>query len=158
MSTSDAVALMVASGMITVVILLALLVYVLTVIAYWKMFTKAGEAGWKSIIPFLNVYTLYKMTWASKFFYVWLGLNVVSIVCSNIADNSAASVIGGLVGLGLFVLHILSCSKLSKAYGKGTGTTVGLIFLNTIFILILGFGDAAYVGPDGQPAQQNTQG
>lgn len=37
--------------------------------------------------------------------------------------------------------------KLAKAFGKGTGFGFGLLFLNTIFILILGFGDAEYIGP-----------
>ena len=29
--------------------------YVLQVVAYWKIFTKAGQPGWKSIIPVYNV-------------------------------------------------------------------------------------------------------
>ena len=28
--------------------------YIILVIANWKIFTKAGEAGWKSIIPIYN--------------------------------------------------------------------------------------------------------
>ena len=28
---------------------------VIMIIAYWKVFTKAGEAGWQSIIPIWNV-------------------------------------------------------------------------------------------------------
>ena len=31
--------------------LFAFIFYILQVIAYWKIFTKAGEEGWKSIIP-----------------------------------------------------------------------------------------------------------
>jgi hypothetical protein len=42
------------------------------------------------------------------------------------------------------VLHLLS-----KSFGNGIGFTLGLIFLNPIFILILGFGDAKYIGPAG---------
>ena len=33
--------------------LFAFIFYILQVIAYWKIFTKAGEEGWKSIIPIL---------------------------------------------------------------------------------------------------------
>ena len=33
---------------------------------------------------------------------------------------------------------------LAKAFGKGAGFTVGLILLNTIFIMILGFGSSSY--------------
>lgn len=35
--------------------------YVLLVIAQWKIFTKAGEAGWKSLIPVYNMVVLYKL-------------------------------------------------------------------------------------------------
>lgn len=34
--------------------LFAFIFYILQVIAYWKIFTKAGEEGWKSIIPDLQ--------------------------------------------------------------------------------------------------------
>ena len=33
-----------------------LAVYILLIVAWWKIFTKAGEAGWKSIIPIYNIY------------------------------------------------------------------------------------------------------
>ena len=37
--------------------------------------------------------------------------------------------------------------KFAKAFGKGIGFGIGLVFLNTIFVLILGLGDAEYIGP-----------
>lgn len=33
-----------------------LVVAVVAIVAMWKIFTKAGEAGWKSIIPIYNIY------------------------------------------------------------------------------------------------------
>jgi hypothetical protein len=45
-------------------VLIAGIVYcVLTFMGYWKMFKKAGEPGWKSIVPIYDTYTAYKMTW-----------------------------------------------------------------------------------------------
>lgn len=35
------------------------LLFVLQVIADWKIFSKAGVAGWKSLIPFYNVIVEY---------------------------------------------------------------------------------------------------
>ena len=37
----------------------ALIWFALTILANWLMFMKAGEAGWKSIIPVYNTYTAY---------------------------------------------------------------------------------------------------
>ena len=56
--------------------LFAFIFYILQVIAYWKIFTKAGEEGWKSIIPIYNGYVQYRLTWDVQYFWVALGLAV----------------------------------------------------------------------------------
>ena len=48
--------------------LFAFIFYILQVIAYWKIFTKAGEEGWKSIIPIYNGYVQYRLTWECAVF------------------------------------------------------------------------------------------
>ncbi len=40
---------------LAVVIVLGIVWYVLQVVAYWRIFKKAGEAGWKSFIPLYNM-------------------------------------------------------------------------------------------------------
>ena len=105
--------------------------YVLLVIAQWKIFTKAGEAGWKSLIPIYNMVVLYKIIGLSP----WLLL----IYLAGIIP-----VVGYIATL---VLSIISMVKLGQAFGKGAGFIVGLVFLTPIFQMILGFGSAEYVGP-----------
>lgn len=105
--------------------------YVLLVIAQWKMFTKAGEAGWKSLIPFYNIVVLYKIIGLSP----WLLLIYL------------ASIIPIVGYIAVLVLSIISMVKLGQAFGKGAGFIVGLVFLTPIFQMILGFGSAEYVGP-----------
>lgn len=102
----------------------ATIICILTIIAFWKMFEKAGEAGWKSIIPFYNLYVELEIAGMSGWLFLLYLIPIVNIV-----------------------LQIIVCVNIAKAYGKGTGYALGLIFLNTIFTLILGFGDAKYVGP-----------
>ena len=41
-------------------IIIGLVVCIIGIVATWKIFTKAGEEGWKSIVPFLNLYTIFK--------------------------------------------------------------------------------------------------
>lgn len=48
-----------ASPFMTVVYLA---VAVLGIVAMWKIFEKAGEPGWAAIIPFYNLYVLFKIT------------------------------------------------------------------------------------------------
>ena len=44
------------------------------------------------------------------------------------------------------LISIIMLSGLSKCFGRGAGTTIGLIFLPFIFYPILGFGSAQYQG------------
>ena len=41
-------------GMIGIIFVVCLVAAVIMVASMWKIFTKAGEEGWKSIIPFLQ--------------------------------------------------------------------------------------------------------
>ena len=113
-----------ASGVSAVYVILSLAISVLTLVAMWKLFVKAGRAGWKCLIPFYNTYCLYDIAWGNG----WLFL-LMFVPCVNV------------------VVGIMMLFKLAKAFGQSTGFGFGLLFLNTIFILILGFGSAEYVGP-----------
>lgn len=112
--------------------------YVLLIIAQWKIFTKAGEAGWKSLIPVYNAIVLFKIIGLSPWLLLLYLLAWIPVV-------------GGIISL---VLLIISMVKLGKAFNKSTGFIVGLIFLPAIFELILGFGSAEYVGPAKSAAQE----
>lgn len=114
----------VSAGILTVYTVIALVICILTIIAFWKVFTKAGKPGWASIIPFYSQYCMFDIAWGNG----WLFL-LTFVPCVN------------------FVIMIMLYLKLAKAFGKGTGFGIGLIFLNTIFVLILGFSDAQYIGP-----------
>ncbi len=96
-------------------------VMVLTIAGYWKMFTKADEKGWLSVIPIVNTYFMIKIARKSPWMLLALMIPVVNIVA-----------------------WCFLASGLSKAFGRDTGTTLGLIFLGPIFVMILGFGRAEY--------------
>ena len=101
---------------------------VFTIIANWKIFTKAGEAGWKSLIPIYSSVILYRIAGISP----WLILLYLLVW---------VPVIGPLISLGLTIYLMIN---LANAFGKSTGFAVGLILLNTIFIMILAFGNSEY--------------
>ena len=44
--------------------------WLLQIIANWRIFTKAGEAGWKSIIPIYGDYISYKIAWQPAYFWL----------------------------------------------------------------------------------------
>lgn len=132
-----------ALGSLLVVILV---MYVLLIIANWKIFTKAGEAGWASLVPIYNGYVLFKISWDVKYFWIMLVLAVIEGIGQSIGDT-AGNIITIVSGIPIIVLTFMQVNKLSKAFGHGTGFTLGMIFLPNIFSLILGFGGDQYLGP-----------
>lgn len=116
------------AGMGMAFVFLALAVAILSIIANWKIFTKAGQKGWKSIVPILNTITLFKIAGVSP----WLILAYFAVIIPGI---------GALICAGITIYVYIN---LAKAFGKGAGFTVGLILLNTIFMMILGFGQSEY--------------
>lgn len=123
-SSYDAIYTAVGAGVSIVYALIVLVIAILTIVALWKVFVKAGKPGWACIIPFYSQFCLFDLAWGNG----WLFL-LTFVPCVN------------------FIVMIMLYFKLAKAFGKGTGFGLGLLFLNTIFVLILGFGDAKYIGP-----------
>lgn len=112
-------------------VIFALIIALIQLAAMWKIFTKAGKPGWYSIVPILNVYTYYEISWGNGWMFL---LNFLAVI----------PFVGFVVAL---VITVMTASKLAKAFGKGTGFTLGLIFLEPIFIMLLGFGNNEYYGP-----------
>lgn len=100
-------------------------------------------------MPVYNSYILFKVTWETKFFWISLGLSIVSGLLNGMnADggNMAFSAIATIISLAIVVIGVILFHKLSKAFGHGIGFTVGLCLLNPIFMLILAFGNSEYKG------------
>lgn len=116
------------AGVGIVMMVLSLVVGVLTIIANWKLFTKAGQAGWKCLIPIYNTVVLFKIAGVSP----WLILVYF------------AAIIPAIGWLAVMALTIYVMYKLAKAFGKDGAFTVGLVLLNTIFLMILAFGSSEY--------------
>lgn len=107
-----------------IVLLIYLAVVVLCIAGIWKMFEKAGEPGWAAIVPIFNLYIMLKIVGRP---WWWLILMIIPFVS--------------------IIFAIIVMVDLAKSFGKGTGFAIGLILLGFIFMPILGFGDAKYVGP-----------
>jgi len=127
------------------IIVMAILVCVLFIIAGWKIFSKAGEGGWKSLIPIYNGYITYKIAWKGSMFWVNLALTVAASLLGG--AHSWVRFIGWGCAIADFIFIIMLFYRLAKAFGHGVGYTLGLIFLPNVFTLILGFGGDEYVGP-----------
>ena len=119
--------------------------YILQIIAMWNIFKKAGQPGWKSLIPVYNYYILFKISWSGGMFFLTFGLAILAAWLLNRENVQWAQFLGNAASIAVGILSLIETWKLSKAYGHGFGYFLGLIFLQPIFILILGFGSSRYV-------------
>lgn len=102
--------------------------YVITVIALWPVFTKAGRPGWGAIIPIYNTYLLVKIAGYHGALTILFFIPLVNIV------------IAILVGLGV-----------GRAFGKSTAFSIVLLWLLSIIgYFIIGYGKATYHGDGGR--------
>ena len=117
-TTGDAAGLAVSATFLVFAIAWAVLVLV----AGWKMYEKASQPGWVAIIPLLNFFGLLKIVHRPLWWFVLLLIPFVNIV-----------------------FFVIVMSDLSKAFGRGLGTTLLLVLFTPIGYLVLGFGDDSYV-------------
>ena len=113
-------------GLIIAFGVIMLAVCVMMVISLWKVYTKAGEKGWASLIPFYTDYVMYRITWGEglNFLYQFVSLPIVPTV-----------------------VRIITNIKLARSFGKGDGFAVGLILVPVVFYPILAFGKSEYIAP-----------
>lgn len=133
-----------------VIVSYAFISWVLSLIARWRVFKKAGEAGWKGIIPVYSKFIQYRLTWNTKMFWIALALIVVG---EFLGDEGVIGFIGALMALvGYIINNIVASHKLSKSFGHGVPFTIGLLFFEGLFMLILAFGKSQYLGNTTVPA------
>jgi hypothetical protein len=105
--------------------LVMMVVAVVFIIGYWKVFVKAGQPGWAVLIPIYNAYILLKIAGRPGW---WLLLMLIPFV--NI------------------VIFLLVAIDIAKSFGQSAVFGVVLLFLlSGIGYLVLGFGKYQYVGP-----------
>jgi Family of unknown function (DUF5684) len=100
---------------------LLLLLLLLMLASLWKVFVKAGEAGWKGLIPIYNIFLLIQIAGKPWWWFLLLfipGVNLIIWVLINIA--------------------------LAERFGKGALFGLGLFFFGIIFFPALAFGKAEY--------------
>lgn len=101
--------------------------FLIQIVGLYKMFQKAGEPGWKAIIPIYNYWVWVKIIGRPWWWFLLLFIPVINV----------------LVYLGILV-------EIAKVFGKFAFTSHALAVLVTPFyFLYLGFADSEiYIGPD----------
>ena len=91
------------------------------IIVMWKIFMKAGKPGWGCIVPIYNI--ILQLEIAGRPLW-WIFLMFIPLVNTVVA--------------------IIILFDIAKAFGKGTGFGLGMLFLPFIFFPILAFDSSEY--------------
>ena len=103
--------------------ILFIILGLVALVGTWKMFEKAGEEGWKAIIPIYNTYTMFKIVYGNGWKFLLMLIPIVNLI-----------------------IFIIFCIDLAKVFGKSTGFGIANIFVPFVTYPILGFGDDTYRG------------
>ena len=139
-----------------IVVLLFLLCYVgVNFIMRWNMFIKAGEAGWKCLIPIYSDYIEWKIAGFGKEYIrlllLGIGLIIVTLLFSLLGTFGAILniILWFVYAVLSVVISIRKCMRLAHAFGKDD--TFGLLLLllfSSIGTLILSWGNCTYTAPE----------
>lgn len=145
---------------------LILLMVAAVFIGLWKMFEKAGYAGWKCLIPFYNIYIMVDIadleSWYATAFIIQIVILVSTLVLGHVNALGVEkiteidaydrikhilrfpSIIARIVGISIAVNTLYVIYKISRKFQKGLLFISGLIFLPFIFWPIIGLDGSEY--------------
>jgi hypothetical protein len=134
----SAIGAMLAVLLGSTILIVVWMAYVLFfVVGNWKLFTKAGVAGWHSLIPVLNLYSLVKITGVPEIWFLYLFV------------SSILSVPVWILGFAVIYFSYIVLRELRRAFGQSDSPLAVIVFLlfSGITVPLLGFGNAQYLGP-----------
>lgn len=100
---------------------------ILIILAWWRLFEKAGEQGFKAIIPIYNFYTLCKIVYGNGWYMLLAIIPFVNVI------------------FGMYTMY-----SLAKVFGQPPIICILNMFFAPIITLYIAFGPAQYEGPTGQ--------
>lgn len=101
-------------------------IIVFSVITWWKLFEKAGKPGWIAVVPIYSTVVLLEIVGKPTWWIFLLFIPGINLI------------------FGIWTINLLS-----KSFGKDEGYTIGILLLGIVFLPMLAFGDAQYIGPMG---------
>ncbi len=142
----------------TASIIVSSILSVVLLVAEYFIFQKAGYKGWYAIIPVFSAYILFKLAWNKKAFWrdviYSCGLCVIPVALVLAGDSLqsdfliiAAAIMFAALMVANIVMSVKLYLRLAKSFGQEKLFALGLIFINTIFMCVLGFDKKiVYVG------------
>lgn len=119
----------VEAGAVIGLMMLFMLIYFAVIFAivgvlYMGIFTKAGRPAWGAFVPVYNGIKILEIAGRPWYWYLFFFIPFAGIY-----------------------FQIVAFHDLSKSFGKDAGYTVGMVLLPIVFLPMLSYGSARYLGP-----------
>ena len=106
-------------GLIPIILLAYFgLSFLIVWISWFKIFSKSGQAGWKALVPLLNLFTFTKIARKPVWWFI--------------------------IYLIFPIGYVLSSLQIAKLFGKNLIFSIGLILIPIVFFPLLAFGKSEY--------------
>ena len=136
--------------LLTTALILTLLYYLSLTVAQWKLFEKAGEKGWKALIPFYNMFVSHHLIGMRHIWFIldlifWgieIALELFHAVPFWVEETFfSVAIIVTLISELLHIMRLCYCYTKSERFG------IGLFVFPPLFSLILAFDKSEYNPP-----------
>lgn len=123
-------------GTLILTLILSLIIislYVVYIVALWKLFKKAGKNGWEALIPFYNTYVLIEISGLNW----WYFLIAISGTILSFFNIEILSPVFKLAASAVNFFAFYNIAKRMKV--SPIGYAIAAIFVKPIIVMILGF-------------------
>lgn len=133
-----------------VAMILTLLYYAAMTVAQYRLFQKAGEKGWKALIPFYSIFVSHHLIGMR---HIWFILDVIFWTIEAILELIEGTpvwieeVFFSVALILTIISEILHIMKLCYCYTKSELFGIGLFLIPPLFSLILAFDKSEYHPP-----------
>lgn len=123
--------LAVFGGFLIIFVLIVLAFAIVSIVASWKLFKKAGRNGWESIIPIYSTWVLNEIAGLNWWWFILLILNV-TFSFENEGITYAFSICS-------FIASFNCYYNIARKFGKDKGISILAGIFPFIFLLVFGF-------------------
>lgn len=100
----------------------AIAVIVLSIVAAWRVFKKAGKPGWAALVPIYNIYVLVQIAGRPAWWFVLLFVPIIDIVVA-----------------------LILCIDIGRKFGKNIIFSFILLFMfSLVGAMVIAFDDSRY--------------
>lgn len=147
-------------GLFELAVILSLVYYIALTVAQWKIFEKAGEKGWKSLIPFYSVFLGHHIVGMRHFWFILdIALWVFEIFMEvfKVRPLWLEDVLLAIAIIITLIMEIIHIMKMCYCFTKSERFGIGLFVLPPVFSLILAFDKSEYNLPRSHPEHYSAK-